>query len=394
MKIIHVNTFDTGGAFKAAYRYHLALLNMGITSKMLVLYKSNEQLIEVYSYLEKFKFINRLKLSILTRAIKFVTKVLLLNKPKTLFSFHFSPYRIEKNSFIEEADIINLHWVAGFINYSTFFKIIKKPIFWTLHDLNPLKGGFHYDTYLIQYQARYGKLEKWVEKRKVKKLKDNNVIIIGPSHWILNKSLSSQSFKKNKHFHCHYIVDHNLFYPRDRFQCRIKLGLPLNQTLILFVAEQVNDIRKGFSIIKEILSNNEIENSSIVIVGSGSFTSLRNKIYNFGVIKDEELISDIYNACDYLINPSIEDNYPNTILESQACGTPVLAFEQTGILEMVISNETGMFFNPKNILDSIIEMNKLCKTFNRQHIHQKCLATHHKDVVLNNLIKIYEIYNN
>ena len=53
---------------------------------------------------------------------------------------------MEDHPIVRSADIINLHWVAGFIDYATFFKRLSgKRIFWTVHDMNPFLGGFHYD---------------------------------------------------------------------------------------------------------------------------------------------------------------------------------------------------------------------------------------------------------
>ncbi|MDR2993391.1 MAG: hypothetical protein LBV11_06090, partial [Bacillus cereus] len=61
-------------------------------------------------------------------------------------SIPFSSYRLENHPLIKEADIIHLHWIAdNFLNYPTFFKNIKQPIVWTLHDINPFRGIFHFD---------------------------------------------------------------------------------------------------------------------------------------------------------------------------------------------------------------------------------------------------------
>ena len=39
MKILHLNTYDIGGAARAAYRFHTALKDAGHESKMLVFKK-------------------------------------------------------------------------------------------------------------------------------------------------------------------------------------------------------------------------------------------------------------------------------------------------------------------------------------------------------------------
>ena len=48
-----------------------------------------------------------------------------------------------------------------------------------------------------------------------------------------------------------------------------------------------------------------------------------------------------YSAADAFIVPSLEDNLPNTVLESLACATPVVAFRTGGIPDMVKHMENG-----------------------------------------------------
>ncbi|TAE46946.1 MAG: hypothetical protein EAY69_07690, partial [Cytophagales bacterium] len=75
---------------------------------------------------------------------------LLLKKKEVQFTFTESAYNILSHHLVKEADIIHLHWVAHFLDYASFFKKINKPVVWTLHDKNPLNGGFHYDIYFLE----------------------------------------------------------------------------------------------------------------------------------------------------------------------------------------------------------------------------------------------------
>jgi glycosyltransferase involved in cell wall biosynthesis len=56
---------------------------------------------------------------------------------------------------------------------------------------------------------------------------------------------------------------------------------------------------------------------------------------------DDHLLSLIYSAADLFVTPSLEDNLPNVVMESIACGTPVVAFAAGGIPEMVRAGQTG-----------------------------------------------------
>jgi glycosyltransferase involved in cell wall biosynthesis len=56
---------------------------------------------------------------------------------------------------------------------------------------------------------------------------------------------------------------------------------------------------------------------------------------------NEKALSRVYAASDLYVTPSLEDNLPNTVLESLACGTPVAAFRTGGIPEMVKHQTNG-----------------------------------------------------
>jgi len=51
---------------------------------------------------------------------------------------------IAHHPLVEWADVIHLHWVPDFVDYPSFFKMVKKPIVWTLHDKFPAVGLEHY----------------------------------------------------------------------------------------------------------------------------------------------------------------------------------------------------------------------------------------------------------
>lgn len=95
----------------------------------------------------------------------------------------------------------------------------------------------------------------------------------------------------------------------------------------------------------------------LVIIGSGSqMPALKAKagknITFLGEVDDKRL-RDYYRKAIALIFPQVED-FGIVPLESQACGTPVIAFAKGGALETVIKNETGVFFNQQSV-DGIIK---------------------------------------
>ena len=59
----------------------------------------------------------------------------------------------------------------------------------------------------------------------------------------------------------------------------------------------------------------------------------------------------LYNAVDWFVTSSLQENLPNTIMESFACGTPVVAFNVGGIPEMVEHKQNGYLAEYKSIED-------------------------------------------
>ncbi len=143
MNILHINTYDGGGAGNAATRLHTALLSSGIESNILFLKESDKPIPNAYGYLsakeelphgKEKKDIKHLCVLKDTNGIKGNVDCGILTFPRT------SCEDLVCHPLVEKADIIHLHWIARFVDYETFFERIDKPIVWTFHDQNPFNG--------------------------------------------------------------------------------------------------------------------------------------------------------------------------------------------------------------------------------------------------------------
>jgi glycosyltransferase involved in cell wall biosynthesis len=65
-------------------------------------------------------------------------------------------------------------------------------------------------------------------------------------------------------------------------------------------------------------------------------------IRSLGFLDDPARQALVYSAADMFVLPSLEDNLPQTGLESLACGTPVIGFEAGGIPELIEDGRTGL----------------------------------------------------
>ena len=136
-KILIVNTYDQGGAANACIRLHMGLLSQGLDSKLLLLHKTrgieksyqfqwraskpNARFQFCYEILGRIG--NKWNVNFL-KSQENKKHVFLKKRSSGLESFTFpsSKYDITQSALYQEADIINLHWVADFIDVDTFFR--------------------------------------------------------------------------------------------------------------------------------------------------------------------------------------------------------------------------------------------------------------------------------
>ncbi len=368
MKILHICTQDYGGAGIAAWRLHLGLKSIGVESKVLVLHSFSSDM-DIVKFRDDNNILTRQWKKLRRRWVSSEFNSYRDTRPEDveMFSDDRSVYDISKHRLVKEANIIHLHWIAGMVNYMEFFpKVTDKHIVWTLHDMNPFTGGCHYAGDCVKYRgnchacpqlgsASLNDLSKRIWDRKEKCYKGQRIHVVTPSKWLADCVRQSQLFKK---FQADVIANGLSIYTfaeREKQYSRELLGLPNNKVLILFGAQSTTNARKGASyLIKALmLLSNRVSNSNIglIIFGRGLSTLLKDvefSVYSLGTIRDELLLSICYSAADIFVIPSLEDNLPNTVLESFACGTPVVGFDVGGIPDMVRPGETGLLAQTRN----------------------------------------------
>jgi len=381
MKVLHINTYDRGGAANACLRLHEGLLNSGIDSKVLILKKTNNNFPEVYAYeTEVISFSGRLQ-----RKIKRILKELKLyrNGPKEkerkkllklrskgleMISFPESDIDITNNKYFHGADIIHLHWVVDFLDYKAFFKKCKKPIVWTFHDQNPFLGVEHYaEKYLgpekngFPMVRQFSEVELAIEK-KYKQIKHNilqntPLNIVALCNWMQTEILGCNMFHFAKIFNVPNGVDSKQFRILNKTLCRELLELPLEKKILLFVSDNINHNRKGLNYLLKAIEN--INASDVVVCGIGwDKTKTHNgKFIELGSIHDQRLMTAAYSAADLFVIPSLMDNLPNTVIESLLCGTAVISFPIGGLPDMIKHKKNGY------IADEI-SVDALAKTIN------------------------------
>jgi glycosyltransferase involved in cell wall biosynthesis len=367
MKIALVNTWLSGGASKAAQRLYNGLVGLESDNDYSFYIKNDKNkqfsIISNPIPLEKYtltqKLIKLLKIDESDKAyseFKHYRKTLGLD----YYSGINNRMRLNANNKLNESDVINLHWVAEFLDYKSFFSGTKKPVFWTLHDQSPFLYGDHYEEFYsiddsgVVSVREKSKIEiEWELRVKEKKLKVfksvRNLQLVAPSKWMANCADNSDLFKDFKTHHVPYGLDTSVFRKLHNTFSKDILGLPTDKKLILFVSESVEVNRKGLKVLLRSLALIEDKELAIALVGQGNFSipkELKNiPVFYLGTIIEERLMAIVYSAADLFVIPSLIDNLPNTAIEAICCGTPVVGFKTGGIPDIIEHGVNGLLAN-------------------------------------------------
>ncbi|MDR4474307.1 MAG: glycosyltransferase family 4 protein [Nitrospira sp.] len=367
LKVLHLSTYDMGGgAARAANRLHAGLLRFGVDSSMFVREARTKD-----STIILFEPTNTL-LGRVKRRIRRDQLKRNLRSSVPIANDTFEPFRIDRSehgsdllSQLPAHDILNIHWVADFLDYPSFFSKLatRKPIVWTLHDMNPFTGGCHYDLGCGRYMGQCGECPQlaisgpvdlshqiWERKKALfEGVPIDQLHIVSPSRWLGDQAKQSPILGRFPVSVIPYGLDLDEFSPRDKRSAREVFGVPQEAKVVLFVADGVPLVRKGFEVLMEALEQikTQIPNLCLVTVGHNS-PSVGRRIWhiNVGHVNNDRLLSNIYSAADILALPSRQDNLPNTVLEAMACGTPVVGFDVGGVSDMIEHGRTGLLVPP------------------------------------------------
>ncbi|ACC80186.1 glycosyltransferase family 4 protein [Nostoc punctiforme] len=366
MKVLHLSTHDIGGgAARAAYRLHTGLQDIGLQSQMLVQEKSSNDKTVIAPKIRLFQGIAKAKLTFECLPLKLYTQ-----KKNTPFFIQWLPDRVISKVAQINPDIINLHWISGaFMQIETFAKL-KHPLVWTLHDMWGFTGGCHVIGECDRYKVSCGAcpqlnsinewdLSRWVWRRKVKAWKNINLTLVSPSSWLAECARSSSLFQNLRIEVIPHGLDTQKYRPINQHFARETLKLPQDKKLILFGAiEATSDRNKGFHLLQpalqELSKAGWKDNFEVVIFGASQPENppdLGFKTYYLGHLYDDLSLATVYSAADVMLVPSLQESFGQTASESLACGTPVVAFNSTGLKDIVEHQQNGYLANPYEVDD-------------------------------------------
>lgn len=267
-------------------------------------------------------------------------------------SFSKSPIINFRNLQVFNGRRFFLSKLEPFVNYAFIDKIFQTNISQITVDLENTLGIVHYLDHLFppikmfndSYQVVtihdniYNELNfdnffyKNIAMKLAKKFKKFQFVLVN-SNYVRN-ALTDHGFE-GKIVTIYYPVSPEFKIKTDKNNLRKKYGLPTDKKLILSVSTDAK--RKNLKVVKET-TDRLGSNFALVRIGNKLGNS-----YSFSSLNYDE-ISDIYNACDILLMPSLEEGFGLPVIEAMACGTPVVASDIPAISE--ISNGSAILVEP------------------------------------------------
>ena len=336
MRIVHLSMADFNGAGLCAYRICKSQRQLGLDSQMVVLRKRHKDRFIIQCGRKRYFMYSALR-----KAKKFLHIHDDLNTCRKLAALHHAVYTLPVSSIdlsnvrvLEEADLIHIHWVGGYLDYPTFFEHFKhKPIVFTLHDENPLYGIANIEQHLLPenplerkyYYIKYDNLHK-VERLGVVFLSKMGYNLYAGHEMIADRPKTI----------IYNSVDHFLFTPKDRQEARQRIGVPAGSTLFAFCACNIDEPRKGLDVLSETLWRIDPA-FRILAIGRNRSHPRRSwpNVIELGPTLRPDDQSWKLSAADYFCLPSTKENFAQVPLEAMACGLPVIAFPCSGTEELI-----------------------------------------------------------
>ena len=368
LSILHLSAANSKtGAGIACLNLHNELLRQGIDSKVLFLKNNGYQAEGI------FYFDDTLLNKVIQKFLTFFDRVnlfLYFRRKAQLFSANIFGIDLSSHALVKKANIIQLHWINhGFVSINSFSKI-HKPLVFTMHDNWLFTGGCHHFFNCRGFEKACGQcptlnsfhqmdLSYQVLARKKEIFNRVNYQLVAISHWMKNAAQSSTLFKDKEINVISSAIDVDFFYLKDTFDCRKEFSFSLSEKIILIGAQEIDSPYKGVGLAVEVLDKFTSFALTIVTFGNGEIVinNPLHKVINLGFISTKEKMASLYAASDLFFAPSLAEGFGMAVAEAQACGTPVLAFQNTGPEDIVQHQISGYLAHYADSNDLFVGLN-------------------------------------
>jgi glycosyltransferase involved in cell wall biosynthesis len=360
VRVLHFSTTDTReGAAIAALKLHRGLQACGIESHMGVMHQTtSEPNVFKINHTEPFS-------KILKHATWWRLRRDLMKYSHSLRAFDWEPFSDARTPFSKQCkaavlpkDLIVLHMVAGFIDWTSFLQEFgaSNPIVVVLHDMNTFTGGCHFDLGCGRFRQSCGEcpqlgstepndLSQSILDRKRQAFAQNfkALHVVAPSNWIAEQAAQSSILRNHQITVIPYGIDVDTYRPIDKDAIRRAFGIADDITTICYSATALRNRRKGmkilFEAVKRLANRHKL---AVIAIGNGDFPKIDNvQVINLGPIQTDFLLARALNAADLFAFPSLQESGGQIALEAMACGIPIVGFANSALPEIIRPGITG-----------------------------------------------------
>ncbi len=385
LKVLIVNTYQhLGGAARAAFRLFEALNAAGVESEFLHCHSAVAQV-----DMSEARFYEALPV------------LAAQQRPHSLFSCNtVSHANLVEYINQSDADVVHLHWLAdGFISIEDL-QAVQKPLVFSLHDMWLFTAGCHYTQGCEQFRQAcsechlFNQSDYQRQRLPLRDILQHNwhrkaalfrhkmpIMVVGLSRWITEQARLSNLLSETDICTLPNPIDPQCFFPDDNADILLDFGVPVDKPLVLFGAiNGTQDPRKGYKHLQSAFSQAQLQ-QDVRIVTFGNRDYFESRVGNIDCINlpvlDNVQIRQLLSHCKMLILPSEQENLSNMVMESLACGTPVVAFDIGGNADMIIDGKNGRLasvVNSETLANEIANVLLHGVEWTRHTIHQDTIS--------------------
>ncbi len=268
---------------------------------------------------------------------------------------HFSTRSLLRTLEEWAPDILHVHNLHGYyLDWTITARLAAMgiPIVWTLHDAWPITGRCSYFRACDRWQEQCGSCPDlhrypatWIDRSHANWSRKRALLgeawqpqLVTPSSWL-------RDHVEQAALGCGTVtvipngVDTDQWQPVNDSSICEGLGIAPDRRILLFVAADLRDKIKGTALFFEAVAQLRAPAPLVVTLGerapANMTEGLRPPVLQLGYLSDPHVRAALYARADIFCTTALQDNFPTTVLESLACGTPVVGFAVGGILEQV-----------------------------------------------------------
>ncbi len=350
----------------SALRLHQSLLKCGAQSVMLCR-RTFTGVPEVHAF-DRLKHLDQI--------------TYLLTSPLGLGDLHrLSSFLLLRDPRFRDADVVHLHGLHGgdwYVNYLVLPRLTRaKPTILTIRDMWCLTGHCAVNYDCDRWKTGCGRCPhldappstkrdttrlQWRLKNRVYRRSDLTVVSL--CSWYTERARQSMLSR----FPIHQIpngVDTDVFEPIDRTLCRRLLGLPLDKQIVLYAARDLSEHNKGPDLLRRALAGlpDDLKARTVLLLAGHRGHSIAQgcpvPCIDMGFISGDRFRAVACAAADLFVSPTRLEAFGQVILESLACGVPVVSFRVGGVPDLVRPGHTGYLAEPEDpddLRDGIVQL--------------------------------------